>query len=82
MANTLRLSPKPVDAAPQKFAARIGIVFSALSGLLFVAGVPAAAVVVAGVLVVCATLEAALGCCVGCKVYALLPRPLARALAK
>ena len=72
MANTLRLSPKPVDAAPQKFAARIGIVFSALSGLLFVAGV----------LVVCATLEAALGYCVGCKVYALLPRPLARALAK
>ncbi len=82
LANTLRLTPKPVDAAPKKFAARIGVVFSALSGLLYVTRLPAAALVVAGVLVVCATLEAALGYCVGCKVYALLPRPVARALAR
>jgi len=82
VANTLRLSPKPVDAAPKKFAARIGVVFSSLSGLLFAAGLPVAALAVAGVLIVCATLEAALGYCVGCKVYAILPRPVARALAK
>jgi hypothetical protein len=82
VANTLRLAPKPVDAAPEKFAARIGVVFSALSGLLFVVGLPVPALVVIGVFVVCATLEAALGYCVGCKVYALLPRPVARALAK
>ena len=82
VANTLRIAPKPVDAAPKKFAARIGIVFSVLSGLLFFAGLPVPALVVSGVFVVCATLEAALGYCVGCKVYALLPRPVARALAK
>ena len=82
LAHALRLSPKPVDAAPKKFAARIGVFFSALSGLLFVAGIPAAALLVAAILVLCATLEAGLGYCVGCELYAALPRPIARALAR
>jgi hypothetical protein len=82
VANVLHLSPKPVDAAPKKFAGRIGIVFCTVSGVLYAAGLPAPALGVVALLIVCATLEAALGYCVGCKMYALLPRPVARALAK
>ncbi len=60
-----------VDAAPKRFAARIGIAFSLAGGLLHVAGAPQAASAIVGVLVVCALLEALAGFCVGCKVYAL-----------
>ncbi|PKQ16930.1 MAG: DUF4395 domain-containing protein [Actinobacteria bacterium HGW-Actinobacteria-7] len=78
----LGLAPKPVDAAPKKFAARIGVVFSVASALLYLVGAPVAGLAVVGVLVVCATLEATLGYCVGCKVYALLPRSIAIVLAR
>jgi len=80
--NTLGLPPKPVNAGPKRFAARIGLVMSACAAALFAAGAIDAARAVAGVLVVCATLEAAFAFCVGCKVYAVLPTRIARALAQ
>jgi Domain of unknown function (DUF4395) len=80
--NFLGLPAKPVDAAPKRFAARIGVVFSAGSAALFAAGATTAAVVVAPVLIVCAVLEAAFAFCVGCRVYALLPSRLAGVLAR
>ena len=77
-----RLSLKPVDAAPKRFAARIGVGFALSAAILHLASLPVAALSVTGVLAVCATLEAALGLCVGCRIYSLLPVRLALALAR
>ncbi|HEY5506661.1 MAG TPA: DUF4395 domain-containing protein [Coriobacteriia bacterium] len=82
VANLARLSPKPVDAAPKRFAARIGLAFAFSAATLHLVYLPVAALSVTGVLVACATLEAALGLCVGCRVYSLLPPRLALALAR
>lgn len=80
--NAFRLPPEPVDAAPKRFAARIGIVFSSAAALLFAIGAPLRADVIGGVLIACALLEAAFALCIGCKVYALLPDSLAQALVR
>lgn len=75
----LRLRPKPTDAAPKRFAAGLGMVFSAGAFGLWLAGLSAAAVVVASVLAACATLEGVFGFCLGCFVYTLLRPLVARA---
>ena len=82
VATVARLSPKPVDAAPKRFAARIGVWFALSAAILHLASLPVAALSVTGALAVCATLEAALGLCVGCRIYSLLPVRLALALAR
>ncbi|MDR2567194.1 MAG: DUF4395 domain-containing protein [Bifidobacteriaceae bacterium] len=68
---------KPVDAAPKVFAARLGLGFSVVTAVLLwlspVAPTVPAATVVASILALCAFLESALGFCLGCWVYALLP---------
>jgi hypothetical protein len=61
-----------VDAAPKIFAARIGLVFAAVTAIWLPFNLMAATVV-AAVLVVCAFLESAFGFCLGCQVYSLLP---------
>lgn len=70
----LQLTPKPTNAAPKRFAAKIGIAFSITAGVLFLAGFPVAATAVTLVLGFCAFLESAFAICIGCKVHALLPR--------
>lgn len=70
----LPLAPKPVDAAPKRFAAKIGLVFSLAAGALFFGQAPLPATVIASILAFCAFLESAFAVCIGCKVYALLPR--------
>ena len=80
--NAFGLPPKPVNAGPKRFAARIGLVMSASAAVLFAVGAIDAARAVAGVLVACAMLEAVFALCVGCKVYAVLPSRVARALAR
>jgi hypothetical protein len=82
VANLAHLSPKPVDAAPKRFAARIGIVFALSAALLHLLDLPVAALSVTGVLAICAALEAGVGLCVGCRVYSLLPPRFALALAR
>ena len=82
VANLARLSPKPVDAAPKRFAARIGVVFALSAAIMHLVYLPVAALSVTGVLFVCATLEATIGLCVGCRVYSLLPTRFALALAR
>lgn len=81
IANILGLPPKPVNAAPKRFAARIGTGMSIAAALFYAAGTASVAAGIAAVLIVCATLEAAFGFCVGCKVYALLPRRVSQLLA-
>lgn len=73
IARGLHLPTVRVDAAPKRFAAKIGLAFSAISGTLFLAGAPTAGLIVLGILGFCAFLEAAFGVCIGCKVYALIP---------
>lgn len=71
----LNLPEKPTDAAPKRFAAGIGWVFSLVIAGLLALHWFSAAVIVAGVLVFCAFLEGAWGYCLGCVVYAALVRP-------
>ncbi len=66
-----RYSPGP----PKRFAQTIGALFTTAAALLyFVAGLHVEAYVLAGIIVLFATLESALGICVGCAVFKQLMR--------
>jgi hypothetical protein len=64
---------RPVPGPPKRFAQAMGTAFSGTAVLLwFGFGLHAAALIVVGMLAVPAAAEAALGYCVGCKIFALL----------
>jgi hypothetical protein len=65
---------KLVPGPPKRFAQAIGVAFTVTASILWLAGAPGAARIVIGLLVVAASLEAFLGFCLGCKVFALLMR--------
>ena len=65
---------KLVPGPPKRFAQGIGVAFTVTASALWLAGAPGAARVVVAMLAVAASLEAALGFCLGCKVFALLMR--------
>jgi hypothetical protein len=66
------LQPKPINAGPKVFAARIGFVFTILVLLSSVLGLDIAAYVFTVIFAVCAFLEAAVGFCVACQIYPLV----------
>lgn len=66
-----RLKPKPINAAPKIFAAKIGFILSAAITILSFSGVHTAARLVAELMVLAAGLEAFLGICLGCHLYSL-----------
>ena len=68
----LQLRPAPVNAGPKRFAALLGLVFSLAIALALGFHRPTAALTVTLILGACASLEAFLGYCLGCKVYTLL----------
>lgn len=68
----LRRKPKPIDAAPKRFAARLGFVVSAVIAILAFSGFHQAAHIVTQLFVLLAGLEAFLGICLGCRIYSLL----------
>ncbi len=71
----LRLPNRPVPGPPKRFAQAIGATFSlAATVLALVLSLPTAAFAVLGVLALFATLEAAAGLCMGCRVFAVLMR--------
>lgn len=71
----LRVAPRLVPGPPKRFAQGVGVVFTTSAAVLALGfDRPAAARVVLGLLVVAASLEAFLGFCLGCKVFALLMR--------
>ncbi len=71
----LSLPARPVPGPPKRFAQAIGLVFSGSAAVLALGlRLHTAAFTVLGVLAFFAALEAALGLCVGCKVFALLIR--------
>ncbi len=65
---------KLVPGPPKRFAQGIGVAFTVTASVLWLAGAPGAARIVVAMLAVAATLEAAFGFCLGCKVFALLMR--------
>ncbi|QGY44007.1 DUF4395 family protein [Maribellus comscasis] len=73
--NVLNFSKKPVGKAQKIFAARLGFVMTLGISVLFILNLGAAALVVSGVLVFFASLEFALGICVGCMIYTYLILP-------
>ena len=70
VSRTLKLPTHPVDAAPKRFAAALGLGFS-VAGLLLgvVFALPIAYYTVVGMFTVCAALEGFAGFCVGCTIY-------------
>ncbi len=69
----LKLSVKPVYLPPKRFAARVGLLFSFSILILHLLSVSAIGITaVAGVLTLCAALEAFLSVCVGCYAYSFL----------
>jgi hypothetical protein len=68
----LSIANRPVDRAPKRFAAWIGFLFLTGIFVLSVFQLGLAAEIVAGVLLIFAFLEAFVGFCAGCYVYAFL----------
>ena len=65
---------KLVPGPPKRFAQAMGAAFSVSALVLWLAGETTAAFVILGLLLVPATLEAGLGYCVGCRIFAALIR--------
>ena len=58
-----------VPGPPKRFAQGLGALFSLSATSLWLAGEPTACLVVLGILALPATLEAALGLCIGCELF-------------
>lgn len=71
----LGLTPRPVFAAPKKFAALMGFFFTLSIGIFFTVQFSVTAYAVSAVLVICAILESVFSICVGCYVYDWLVAP-------
>lgn len=72
--NLLHLKQAPTDAAPKKFAAGLGMIFSLAIATSLFFGNPFWSAFVAGILIFCAFLEGAFAFCLGCIVYSFLIR--------
>lgn len=68
----LNLSPKPTNAGPKIFAAKIGFLFSLTIAVLSLTGFTIPAIIMAAMLAVFAALESFFKICVGCHIYSLL----------
>ena len=69
----VRAAKRPTAGPPKRFAAGIGAVLTAVAAVLWALGIAAPVVVAIGaVMIVFPALEAILGICVGCKVFAVL----------
>ncbi|MDO3625457.1 DUF4395 domain-containing protein [Mucilaginibacter sp. BT774] len=63
---------KPTDRAPKRFAAGVGLLFTAGILILTLLNLTTAVLIVTSVLILFAFLEAFLGFCAGCRVYSML----------
>jgi len=63
------IAPKLCDESPKRFALYMGLVTSMVLVLLFAAGLPIVATMIAFILLVCALLETLFDFCIGCKIY-------------
>jgi len=65
----LQAKPHLINAGPKIFAARIGLLFTFLIALSALAGFDILALIFTAIIGICALLEAAIGFCLGCKIY-------------
>jgi len=65
----LNIKNKPVDRAPKRFAAGVGLVFTAAILAVFLLAVPLAPMILAVIMALFALLESFFGFCAGCYVY-------------
>lgn len=70
----LPVAPRPVPGPPKRFAQGIGAVLSVTAVVLLAVGASGVAAGLLAALVVAAGLEAVLGLCLGCRIFALLMR--------
>ena len=68
----LKIKDKPTDRAPKRFAAGVGLVFTAGILILTLLKLTTAMLIVTAVLFFFAFLEAFIGFCAGCHVYSIL----------
>jgi Domain of unknown function (DUF4395) len=69
---TFGWTDKIVAGAPKRFAQAMGLAFTSGASLAWFTGNPTVAVALLGTLIFAAGLEAGLGFCLGCKVFAVL----------
>ncbi len=67
----LKAKPEMVNAGPKMFAAKIGFACCYLMAIFYVVGLGMPAIVIGCIMITCASLEAFLGYCVGCKMHTL-----------
>ncbi|MDP9079339.1 MAG: DUF4395 domain-containing protein [Bacteroidota bacterium] len=67
----LKIKNKPVDRAPKRFAALVGLFFSGFILVATVFQLTLVSQLAAGILIIFAALESFLGFCAGCYVYSL-----------
>ena len=67
-----RIPPKILPGAPKRFAQGIGATFTVTASLLFLLGFGTASRIVVAALAFAASLEAFLGFCLGCRMFAIL----------
>lgn len=72
LTKTLRLSIKPTDRAPKRFAAGTGMVITSIALVFVLFNIKPAAIVLALLLIVFSSLESFAGWCAGCFVYSRL----------
>ncbi len=68
------VAERPVAGAPKRFAQGIGAALSVMASIAHLVGSPTTAAILVSMIVVAASLEAALGFCLGCQIYGLLIR--------
>jgi hypothetical protein len=69
-----KLKNRPVDRAPKRFAAFIGLTFSIAILIALLFDFTTTAKVLLGILMIFAALESSVGFCAGCYVYTYLKR--------
>ena len=67
----LPFAEKIVAGPPKRFAQGIGLACSAMASVAWALGAPTLSVAIIGLLVVAASLEAFVGFCLGCKIFAI-----------
>lgn len=72
--NAFGIKKNPINAGPKIFAARIGVLFSALILISNLTGYETASYVFTAIFGFCAFLESAFGYCVACQIYPIVFR--------
>ena len=76
LAKSFKLAPKPIFAAPKRFAAGMGFAFSLAIAVFLYTQSYVAAYVTGAILIACAVLEALFNICLGCYVYNWVVAPI------